>query len=491
MNDDKNQVVAEIEEILNSFDNRLNFKSIGDSEIEFNIIDGAGNGYRHIYDLSTGKNVEIPLSNNHSNEVNLEVAAACIENPKEYIFISNNPTDIPLLHSLGINYIVGHNDSVFSDYTNEMNDASLILTVKSQQAIDAIHNMFDVETLIVNLDFSELCEEYTKDDSLLDLSVKLQESGKDGIEGVNKFLFSKAKKHTDAVIAEKHVESETLVNDADVADDENLAVEGDVEIPLLSDEKIPPKTTTYKKLLLTQLEDDKKYQLRVEEDQSAIRDLAQAYNDGETIPPIDVVQVGTERYIIVDGHHRYAAAKESGIESMECCITEGNEHDAFILSLGANANNKALKRTNADKRNAVTKALSYGDFVGYSNREIADLCKVSSTFVDKIVKQLQQPALHDNDTSTANVCTKDNLCSEENDSTTPPITCSTTKEDAIPDSPSSSPKKKLLTESVKNKYISLSVSINTKPRDETVLHGLLTDLQEVINEYTTEFEEVI
>ena len=489
MDNSEHIMLSELAEILKSFDNDLDFEVVDEVSAKFNL-DKAG--YRYTYNTVTKKYIKSPLNKGVGGSTD-EVApvSCCIVDPNGYLFISNDLCDIPFLHALGINYIVGHNDSVFSNYITEMNEVPVILTVKNQQEIEVIQNMFGITTPFVNIDFNELCEEYTKDDSLLDLSVKLQGSGEGGSEGVNKFLFSKAKKYTDTVIAQKSVETETLVNDVDITDDENLAVEGDVEIPLLSDENIPPKTTTYKKLLLTQLEDDKKYQLRVEEDQSAIRDLAQAYNDGETIPPIDVVQVGTERYIIVDGHHRYAAAKESGIESMECFLTEGSEYDALVLSLGANANNKALKRTNADKRNAVTKALSYGDFVGYSNREIADLCKVSSTFVDKIVKQLQQPALHDNDTSTANVCTKDDLCSEENDSTTPPITCSTTKEDAIPASPSSSPKKKLLTESVKNKYISLSVSINTKPKDETALHGLLTDLQQVINEYTTEFEEVI
>ncbi len=487
MNDDKKQVVLEIEEILNGFDNRLDFKLRGDTAIGFNIINDEGEGYRYTYDLSTRENIENPLSGNSSNEVNLEVATTCIEHPKEYIFISNNRADIPLLHASGINYIIGHNDSILSDYTNEMNEASVILTVKSQQEIDVIHNMFDVGTPIVSVDFSELYEEYTKDDSLLDLSVKYQGFGENGIEGINKFLFSKAKKHTDTVSAEKSVETDTLVNDADVADDENLAVEGDVEIPLPSDEKISPKTTTYKKLLLTQLEDDKKYQLRVEEDQSTIRDLTQAYNDGETIPPIDVVQVSTERYIIVDGHHRYAAAKASGIESVECCFTKGSEHDAFILSLGANANNKALKRTNADKRNAVTTVLECKDFDNYSNREIADICKVSSTFVDKIVKERLSPT--ENHTATANVCTQEEFCTSKNDIDTSPSSNLERKVNTAPASTAPA-KAKTFSESVKNEYISLSVTLKSKPREEESLQGLLTDLLNVINDYTTEFKEV-
>ena len=487
MNDDISKVILEIENILKDCDNQLDFKSIGDTAIEFNIINDEGKGYKCTHDLSTRENVEMPLLGNSSNEINFEVAVACIENPKEYIFISNNRADIPLLHASGVNYIITHNDSALSDYTSEMNEASVILTVKSQQEIDVIHNIFNVVTPIVNVDFNELCEGYTKNDSLLDLSVKHQESGKDGIEGVNKFLFSKAKKHTDTVITEKSIEPETLANDTDIADGENIVAKEDTATPLPPDIEILPKTTTCEKLLLTQLEDDKKYQLRVEEDPSTICDLAQAYNDGETIPPIDVVKVDTERYIIVDGHHRYAAAKEAGIESMECRITEGNEYNAFILSLGANASNKALKRTNADKRNAVITALDYKDFNRYSNRKIADICKVSSTFVDKITKQLEDT--HEPDLSTANVCTQKEFSTSENDID---ISSSSDLDRKVDKGPASTApaKAKTFSESVKNEYISLSVTLKSKPREEESVQGLLTDLLNVINEYTTEFKEV-
>ena len=487
MNNEQQQVVSEMEEILNSCSNGLDFKSIGDTAIEFNIINDEGKGYRCTHDLSTRENVEMPLLGNSSNEINFEVAVACIENPKEYIFISNNRADIPPLHASGVNYIICHNDSALSDYTNEMNEASVILTVKSQQEIDVIYNMFDVVTPIVNVDFNELCKEYSKDDSLLDLSVKVQESGQNGIEGVNKFLFSKAKKYTDTVIADKDVEIETLANDTDAADDEYIATKEDTATPLPPDKEILPKTTTCEKLLLTQLEDDKKYQLRVEEDLSAIRDLAQAYNDGETIPPIEVVQVDTQRYIIVDGHHRYAAAKEAGIESMECRITEGSEYDAFILSLGANANNKALKRTNADKRKAVITALDCKDFNRYSNRKIAEICKVSSTFVDKITKLLQDT--HESDLSTANVCIQENFHMEKNDADTSSSSDLDRKLDTAPASAAPT-KVKTFSESVKNEYISLSVTLKSKPREEESLQGLLTDLMNVINDYRAEFKEV-
>jgi len=487
MNPDHKNVISELGEILNGFDNDLDFKIIGDSEIEFNRIDDASHGCRLKYNVETKETAEMPLLNNDSNEVNSEVTVICAEKPKEYLLVSNNSIDIPLLHSLGINYIVCHNQSALSDYTEILNDASIILTTKSQSDIEAIQTMFNIQTPIVSIDFGKLCETYKEDDSMLDLAFKLQESGKEGIEGINKFLYSESKTYAHTGMTEKCVEAVDIENNANTVDDESIATQEDAKTPSVADKEFSPSPVKSEYLRLTELKADKKYQSRATEFLTDIDDLVQAYKDKEAIPPIDVVRTEEDEYIIVDGHHRHAAAQKAGMERMECRITEGSEHDAFVLSLGANANNKALKRTNADKNKAVTTALTCGDFNRYSNREIAKLCKVSSTFVDKVSKQLQEN--NDSEVSTANVCTQEDLSFNENEADTTSGASIEREENKPVIASAQKPMKR--NELLKNQYISLSVNLKSKRINEESYQALLTDLYNVINTYAIEFKEVI
>ena len=62
---------------------------------------------------------------------------------------------------------------------------------------------------------------------------------------------------------------------------------------------------------------------------------------------------------------------------------EGGKHEALIFALGANAGH-GLRRTNADKRNAVKIALKDPAISQMTYQEIADICRVERHTVSRI-----------------------------------------------------------------------------------------------------------
>ena len=91
------------------------------------------------------------------------------------------------------------------------------------------------------------------------------------------------------------------------------------------------------------------------------KDLIDAYcediKNGAIMPPIVVFcEKGAERWILADGFHRLYAHIHAEKDEIEVTIHEGGRHDALIYALGANACH-GLRRTNADKINAVKMAL--------------------------------------------------------------------------------------------------------------------------------------
>src|SRR4051812_11842038 len=117
--------------------------------------------------------------------------------------------------------------------------------------------------------------------------------------------------------------------------------------------------------------------------------------DGDSFPPIivyhDKEEDGDEKYWPADGLHRLAAAKLARCNYIKCDVREGTFRDALKHSLGANVN-QGLRRTNADKRCAVVKALADDEWSGWTVREIADLCGVSHTLVENMRKEEDQQA---------------------------------------------------------------------------------------------------
>jgi uncharacterized ParB-like nuclease family protein len=111
--------------------------------------------------------------------------------------------------------------------------------------------------------------------------------------------------------------------------------------------------------------------------------------DGAIFPPLDVfAEKGSERYILADGFHRHRAYINTETEEIQCHLHEGGLQEALVFALGANEQH-GLRRSSADKRLAVKKALKDPAISQLTLREIADICRVSHTTVAKLRNEMQ------------------------------------------------------------------------------------------------------
>ena len=103
---------------------------------------------------------------------------------------------------------------------------------------------------------------------------------------------------------------------------------------------------------------------------------------GDEFPPVVLFDDGRKMYL-ADGFHRTAAALSIGRDRIDATVHQGSKQDALLFSLKANSKH-GLQRTNDDKRHSVGLLLDDFEYADKSDREIAELCAVSHTFVSKI-----------------------------------------------------------------------------------------------------------
>jgi hypothetical protein len=140
---------------------------------------------------------------------------------------------------------------------------------------------------------------------------------------------------------------------------------------------------------LKRLRLDPDCQPRVAIDSALVAEYRQKLEDGAIFDNIDVYFDGSD-YWCADGFHRamcYQAANRSHIPAN---VHKGGKRDAILHAVGANEAH-GLKRSNADKRRAVEMLLSDEEWRAWSDRQIADQCGVSHTFV-ALVRKETQPA---------------------------------------------------------------------------------------------------
>jgi hypothetical protein len=99
-------------------------------------------------------------------------------------------------------------------------------------------------------------------------------------------------------------------------------------------------------------------------------------------PAVVVFHDGTD-YWLSDGFHRHAAAKKAGLASLKSKIRQGTHRETILHSVGANTTH-GLRRTNADKRRAVSILLHDEEWSTWSNREVARRCGVDEWLVRKL-----------------------------------------------------------------------------------------------------------
>lgn len=138
---------------------------------------------------------------------------------------------------------------------------------------------------------------------------------------------------------------------------------------------------------LSKIRIDGNTQPRIAINNETIVAYSEVLDDGGKLPPVKLFFDGAD-YWLADGFHRYHAHKKSNHLTIEGCITNGTQRDAFIYSLGAN-HDHGLPRTIEDKRKSVLSALEDPEIKYLVSAEIAKICKVSHTFVYRAQKSLE------------------------------------------------------------------------------------------------------
>lgn len=121
-------------------------------------------------------------------------------------------------------------------------------------------------------------------------------------------------------------------------------------------------------------------------DDAAVADYAEAMRRGTRFPPVIVFHDGSA-YWLAEGFHRLAAARQASLTELEAEVRPGTQRDAILYGCSANATH-GVRRTNADKRNAVRRLLCDAEWARWSDREIANHCAVSNRFVGEVRREL-------------------------------------------------------------------------------------------------------
>lgn len=136
-----------------------------------------------------------------------------------------------------------------------------------------------------------------------------------------------------------------------------------------------------KKLNLNAIRIDGETQSRVSLDEGTVADYVECL---DALPPVIVFNDGADNWL-ADGFHRFHAYRKAGKASIPAEIRAGTRRDAILFSLGANGTH-GLRRSNADKRKAVSAMLADSEWSQWSDRKIADACGVSQPFVSSLRK---------------------------------------------------------------------------------------------------------
>ena len=138
---------------------------------------------------------------------------------------------------------------------------------------------------------------------------------------------------------------------------------------------------------LTKIRTDGGTQPRAQLDGVTVSEYADAMRRGDEFPPAKVMHDG-ENYWLYDGFHRVQAARQIGREETDVDVEQGTKEDAQWASLAANKRH-GLRRSQADKRRAVKRALKHTHGAQASDRKIARHVGVAPKTVSKYRENLE------------------------------------------------------------------------------------------------------
>lgn len=133
-------------------------------------------------------------------------------------------------------------------------------------------------------------------------------------------------------------------------------------------------------LQITEVRIDGGTQPRVEIDEAAVAEYAEAMAEEACLPAVEVVYDGSD-YWLWDGFHRYHAHVKAGYTIIRANVTQGSREYAVWLATGANREH-GIRRRNVDKWRAVEMALLVKPDA--SSSAIAEHVGVSDPFVEKV-----------------------------------------------------------------------------------------------------------
>lgn len=136
---------------------------------------------------------------------------------------------------------------------------------------------------------------------------------------------------------------------------------------------------------LTEITLDGDLQIRDKINDEAVDAYTEVLREGGKLPPVTIFSNGSSN-LLADGWHRYFAHKKAGLALIEVSVIQGGKRDAIKFAAGAN-DTHGVRRTNADKQNAVRKMLDDMEWSELSDREIAKICKVSNVMVSAMRKK--------------------------------------------------------------------------------------------------------
>lgn len=142
------------------------------------------------------------------------------------------------------------------------------------------------------------------------------------------------------------------------------------------------------KLALSEITADQRAQPRATIDVDVVGEYGEDMKRGDKFPPVVVFFDGAKHWL-ADGFHRYYGAVAAERNRLECDIREGGLREAILFSCGANGAHGA-RRSNDDKRRAVSRLLHDDEWSKWSDNEIGRQCCVAQSFVTKIRKEINK-----------------------------------------------------------------------------------------------------
>lgn len=127
-------------------------------------------------------------------------------------------------------------------------------------------------------------------------------------------------------------------------------------------------------------------QIRAALQEDVVAAYAEAIAIGDVFPPVTVYKDDAGTYWLSDGYHRVEANLRNKRATIRAIVRDGDRRDALLHAVGANAQH-GLRRTNEDKRRAVDALLNDDEFSRWSDRKIADACRVSPELVHRVRRE--------------------------------------------------------------------------------------------------------